>query len=424
MNNSLENNEEECQCCSFQTKIITSEFAKPDAYGAINMPIYRNSAFEFSDSQAIAEAFRRGSIIHTYSRISNPTVSNFEKKIKRASGAENVVALASGMAAISNTFLAVAYAGCNIVTSPHLFGNTYSFLKSTLSDFGVEIRFVDINDPEEVQSAIDEKTCAFFAELVTNPHLEVINLPEISKRVKAKNVPVIIDTTLIPWCCFDAKKAGVDIEIVSTTKYISGGATSIGGVIIDHGVYDWKASNKLGKLPETEGLSRFMFKIRSEIARNLGACMSPDTAYQQSLGLESLQLRYERMSSTAYELALYLSDHPKVPKVNYPKLNNSPYKSISDMIFTGNPGAMFTINLTSKEQCFSFMDSLKIIRRATNLFDNKTLVIHPESTIYATFPPEAKQLMGIDDTLIRFSVGLEDLSDLKRDIDRGLSVSF
>ena len=158
MNKFLENNDEECRDSSFQTKIISSEFALPDAYGAISMPIYRNSAFEFADSQAIAEAFQRGSKIHTYSRISNPTVANFEEKIKRASGAENVVALASGMAAISNTFLAIAYSGCNIVTSPHLFGNTYSFLKSTLSDFGVEIRFVDINNPEEVNSAIDEDT--------------------------------------------------------------------------------------------------------------------------------------------------------------------------------------------------------------------------------------------------------------------------
>ena len=421
MNEYLENKKRECKYSSLQTKIITSEYAKPDAYGAISMPIYRNSAFEFADSQTISEAFQRGSKIHTYSRISNPTVANFEEKIKRASGAENVVALASGMAAISNTFLAVAYAGCNIVTSPHLFGNTYSFLKSTLSDFGVEIRFVDINNPEEVNSAIDENTCAFFAELVTNPHLEVINLPEISKIVKAKNVPVIIDTTLIPWGGFDAKKAGIDIEVVSTTKYVSGGATSIGGVIIDHGIYDWKASKKLGKLPESEGVSRFMFKIRAEISRNLGACMSPDTAYQQSLGLESLQLRYERMSSTAYELALYLSRHPKVAKVNYPKLDNSSYKSISDKMFTGNPGAMFTINLASKEDCYKFMDSLKIIRRATNLFDNKTLVIHPESTIYATFPQEVKREIGIDDTLIRFSAGLEDLADLKQDIDNGLS---
>jgi O-acetylhomoserine (thiol)-lyase len=416
-----ENNEDECTASSFQTKIITAKYAKADVHGAINMPVYRNAAFEFEDSQTIAAAFQHRTDLHTYSRISNPTVANFEEKIKLASGAERVVALASGMAAISNTFLCIASAGDNIVSSPHLFGNTFSFLKSTLSFFGVEVRFVDINDLEAVKSAIDENTCAFFAEIITNPHMEVANLPEISKILKERNVPMIIDSTVIPWCGFDARKAGVDIEVVSTTKYISGGATSIGGAIIDHGVYDWKANKKLGLLPKPKGMSRFMFKLRAEIVRNVGAYMNPDTAYLQSLGMESLQLRYERMSGTAYRLAQYLSDHPKVSKVNYPKLDGSPYKSISDCLFFGNPGAMFTVNLSSKDACYKFMDTLKIIRRATNLFDNKTLVIHPESTIFGTFPSETKKMMGIEDNLIRFSVGLEDLEDLKQDIDAGLA---
>lgn len=423
-NTSGNNGEGECECTasSFQTKIITAGYTRADVYGAINMPVYRNAAFEFADSQAIAAAFQHRRDLHTYSRISNPTVANFEEKIKSASGAENVIALASGMAAISNTFFCLAYAGSNIVSSPHLFGNTFSFLKSTLSDFGVETRFVDINSLEEINSAIDENTCAFFAEIITNPHMEVANLPEISKILKAKNIPMIIDSTIVPWCGFDAKKAGVDIEIVSTTKYISAGATSIGGAIIDYGACNWKANRKLSLLPKPKGMSKFMFKLRSEIARNVGACMAPDTAYLQSLGMESLQLRYERMSRTAYDLALYLSGHPKVLKANYPKLDTSPYKTVSDRLFTGNPGAMFTINLSSKDACYRFMDTLKIIRRATNLFDNKTLVIHPESTIYGTFPAEIKKIMGIEDNLIRISAGLEDPEDLKSDIDSGLAV--
>ena len=424
MNHTSANNidgEGDCTAAAFETKIITAGYTRADAYGAINMPVYRNAAFEFADSQSIAAAFQHRRDLHTYSRISNPTVANFEEKIKSASGAENVVALASGMAAISNTFFCIAYAGANIVSSPHLFGNTFSFLKSTLSSFGVETRFVDINKLEEIHAAIDGHTCAFFAEIITNPHMEVANLPEIAKILKAKNVPMIIDSTIVPWCGFDARRAGVDIEVVSTTKYISDGATSIGGAIVDHGVYDWKANGKIGLLPKPKGMSRFMFKLRSEIARNIGACMAPDTAYLQSLGMESLQLRYERMSRTAYELAFYLSDHPKTLKVNYPKLDGSPYKALSDRLFTGNPGAMFTINLHSKEACYKFMDTLKIIRRATNLFDNKTLIIHPESTIYGTFPPEIKKIMGIEDNLVRISAGLEDPDDLKSDIDRGLA---
>jgi O-acetylhomoserine (thiol)-lyase len=405
---------------SFSTRIINTGFQKTDAHGAITLPVYRNAAFEFADSETIAAAFQNRISAHTYSRISNPSVMNFEQKVKAASGAESVIALSSGMAAITNTFFAIAYAGSNIVSSPHLFGNTFSFFKFTLAAFGVEVRFVDTNNLHQIEEAIDENTCGFFAELVTNPHLEVADLPEISNILKAKKVPMIIDSTLIPWCAFDAKKAGVDVEVVSTTKYISGGATSTGGVIVDYGAFDWSANKKLATVSKPEGSSRFTFKLRAEIVRNLGAYMTPDTAYMHALGLETLEVRYERMSKTAYELARYFSNHPKVVKVSYPKLQNSPYKAISDALFSGNPGAMFTINLASKADCYKFMDALKIIRRATNLFDNKTLVIHPESTIYSAFSPEMKKLAGVEDNLIRLSVGLENIEDLKKDIETAL----
>ena len=405
---------------SFSTKIINTAYAKPDVHGAINFPIYRNSAFEYSDSEAIAEAFQRRTDLHTYSRISNPTVANFEEKVRMASGAQHVVALASGMAAISNTFLTIAYSGCNIISSPHLFGNTFSFFRNTLSSFGVEVRFVDTNNLDEIASAIDKNTCAFFAEIMTNPDLEIVNLPEIAKVMKANNIPMIIDTTLIPWCGFDARVAGIDVEIVSTTKYISGGATGIGGVIVDHGVHDWTTNLKLGALPMPKAMSRFMFKLRSEIMRNMGACMSPDAAYMQSLGMEHLEVRYLQMSKTAYELASRLTKNSKISEVNYPKLQTSRYKEISDRLFAGNPGAMFTISLSSKDNCYRFMDALKIIHRATNLFDNKSLVIHPESTIYGTFPPELKESIGIKDNLIRISVGLESAEDLIADIEQAL----
>lgn len=407
---------------SFSTRIISTEFQKPDAHGAITLPIYRNAAFEFPNSESIIEAFKKQPETHAYSRISNPSVTNFEQKIQSASGAECVIALSSGMAAITNTFFAIAYAGSNIVSSPHLFGNTFSFFKAILSAFGVEIRFVDTDNLQQIDDAVDENTCAFFAELVTNPHLEIANLPEISKILKAKNVPMIIDTTLITWCAFDAKKAGIDVEVVSTTKYISGGATSTGGVIVDYGTHDWTSNKRINSLPKPEHFSRFAFKLRSEIVRTLGAIMTPDTAHLHALGLETLQVRYEQMCKTTCELAQYFSTHPKIAKVNYPKLETSPYKTISDALFTGNPGAMFTINLASQTDCFKFMDALKIIRRATNLFDNKTLVIHPSSTIYSSFTPEMKKTAGIEDTLIRFSVGLENVEDLKADLEQALEI--
>ena len=406
--------------CSSETKIINTPFPQKDVYGAINMPIYRNAAFEYPDSKTIAEAFQYKTELYTYSRITNPTVTHLEDKIKQASGAESTIALASGMAAISNTFLTLASAGTNIISSPHLFGNTFSFLASTLADFGIETRFVDMNDINEIERAIDENTCALFAEIITNPHLEIADFPQISKILKEKNIPLVVDSTLIPWGSYDPEKLGIDIEVVSTTKYISGGATSIGGAIVDYGTHDWLENKKLNKLPKPKGMSRFMFKLRGEIARNLGACMAPDVAYLESLGMETLQLRYTKMANSAFQIASTLSKHPKVEKVHYPQLATSAYKDLADRLFKNNPGAMFTINLSSKDECYKFMDKLKVIRRATNLFDNKSLVIHPESTIYATFSAEKKKTMGIEDTLLRFSVGLENIADLIADIEQAL----
>lgn len=406
----------------FSTRIISNPFSKKDVHGAITMPVYRNAAFEFPDSESIANAFQYKEEIasHTYSRITNPTVENLELKIKTASGAANVQMVASGMAAISNTFLALAYTGSNIVTSPHLFGNTFSFFKFTLAAFGVEVRFVNTDDLEEIAAAIDDNTCAFFCELITNPHLEVADLPEISNLLKARNVPMIVDTTIIPWCGFDARKAGVDIEVVSTTKYVSGGATSIGGAILDYGTFDWQHNKRLKDAPKTESLSQFSLKLKREIARNIGATMDADTAYQQALGMETLQLRFEKMADSTYMLAQFLEQQPEVQKVGYTKLESSPYKKISDKLLSANPGAMLTFNLKDKAACYRFMDKLRVIRRATNLFDNKTLIIHPESTIYGTFSPQMKEVMGIEDNLLRLSVGLEDTADLKNDILQAL----
>ncbi|NDV69785.1 PLP-dependent transferase [Dysgonomonas sp. 25] len=406
----------------FDTRIINNRFAKPDVHGAIGMPVYRNAAFEFPSAESIAAAFQyqEDSPSHTYTRITNPTVENLEQKIKTASGAQQVQALASGMAAITNTFMCLASAGANIVTSPHLFGNTFSFLKFTLAEFGVETRFVDTNNPEAVAAATDDNTCAFFCELITNPHMEIADLEAIAKIMHIRRIPVVVDTTVIPWCGFDAAKWGVDIEVVSTTKYVSGGATSIGGAILDYGTFDWSAHRRLGKVKPTAGMSAFSFKLKREITRNMGAAIDPEAASLQALGMETLKLRFEQASQSAYELASFLGQQSRVTKVNYTKLDSSPYKALSDKFVTGNPGAMLTFNLESKAACYRFIDELQVIRRATNLFDNKSLIIHPESTIYGTFSPEMKAVMGIEDSLLRLSVGLEDVGDLKADIVRAL----
>ncbi len=412
----------DCQQKSFSTRVISEKFSRKDAHGAITMPIYRNAAFEFADAESIAAAFqnKEKDPSHTYGRISNPTVENLENKIKAASGAHNVHAVASGMAAISNAFLTIIYSGCNIVTSPHLFGNTFSFLKFTLDAFGVETRMVNTDNLAEIEAAIDENTVAFFCELITNPHMEIADLEKISPILKAKNVPMIVDSTIVPWCGFLASKFGADIEVVSTTKYISGGATSLGGAILDYATFDWSGNKVVRVYPKSENMSSFMLRLKREISRNYGATMDSDVAYMQSLGMETLELRFKAVSDAAYEVATYLEQQPEIKKVGYTALESSPYKAISDKMFSTKPGAMLTFSLGSQAECYQLMDNLNIIRRATNLFDNKTLIIHPYSTIYGTFSDEMKAKMGIEDNLLRLSVGLEGVEDIKNDIRQAL----
>ena len=405
---------------SFDAKVLHTPYAKPDAYSALSMPVYQNAAFEFETAEDMEAAFIGKSANHTYSRITNPTVQYFEDRIKGITGALSVSALNSGMAAISNTLIALAQTGSNIVTSRHLFGNTYSFFVTTLGAFGVETRFCDLNNPSEVESQIDENTCAVFLEIITNPQLEVVDLKALSAVTKQKGVPLVADTTVVPFCSFNAKAFGINIEIVSSTKYISGGATSLGGLIIDYGQFDWLSSPKLQALATEFGPAAFTVKLRKEIHRNLGAYMTPQTACLQNLGLETLTLRYERATNTCLQLAQRLEIMPGIESVNYTGLPTNPYFTVSENQFGNRPGAMFTFDLASREACFSFLNKLKLIRRATNLFDNKTLAIHSASTIYGTFTPQVRSEMNVSDKAIRISVGLEDVEDLYADFVQAL----
>lgn len=406
---------------NFNSDILHTDYAKPDPYGSLAMPVYNTAAFEFVSAEAMQAAFSGKTDDHTYSRISNPTVEYFEKRVKTITNALNVTALSSGMAAISNVFFTIAKSGQNIVTSKHLFGNTFSFFKSTFAAFDVDVRFCDLTNLAEIEQNIDDNTCALFLEIITNPQLEVADLKAISKICQAKTVPLIADTTIVPFCAFRAADFGVDVEIVSSTKYISGGATSIGGLIIDYGSFDWKNSARLAELAKVEGQNAFNAKLRKEIHRNLGAYMSPQTAYMQSLGLETLEVRYQRATETTRKLVETLAKNPKIERVNYPALAGNPFKEISDRQFGEYPGAMFTIDLASQEACFQFMNRLQVIRRATNLFDNQSLAIHPASTIYVNFSQKDRDEMNVSDKTIRFSVGLEEFEVLLEDFERALS---
>ncbi len=401
--------------------LLHTPYPKPDAYNALSMPVYKCAAYEFDSAEAMEAAFTGKTADFAYSRITNPTVQYFEDRVKTITGAFSVTALNSGMAAISNLFFTIAQSEKNIVTSRHLFGNTYSFFASTLAAFGVEVRFCDLTNIEEISNTIDENTCAVFLEIITNPQLEVADLKAISTLTNKSKVPLIADTTIIPFSAFRAGDFGVDIEIVSSTKYISGGATSLGGLIIDYATFDWRNSSRLSALANDFGNGAFTAKLRKEIHRNLGAYMTPQVAYMQTLGLETMSLRYQKSTATCFELAEKLKSIPEIESVNYTGLPENKFYEISKIQFGVNPGAMLTFDLASREACFSFLNKLKLIKRATNLFDNKTLAIHPASTIFGNFTAEVRREMNVSDKTIRISVGLEEVESLYNDIVQAVS---
>ncbi len=404
----------------FTTKALHGRFFRPDIHGALRMPIYQNVSFEFESARDIQLAFQGKKPGHAYSRISNPTVEDFELKVRALSDAVGVLAVSSGMAAISSLFVTIAEAGTNIVTSRFLFGNSLSFLQKTLGAWGLEVRFADMENPVDVERAIDSNTRAIFLEIITNPQLQIADIKALSKVACQHQVPLIVDTTLTTPFLFKAKDFGVAVELISSTKYISGGATSVGGLIVDLGNFDWKQNPKLRPAAEQSGPFALLMKLRQEVYRNLGCCMTPETAYLQTLGLETLALRITRSCQNALEIAQFLSRHPAVQSVNYPGLKNSPYYSIARKQFNGHFGGLLTFNLKDLDACFRLMDHLQLIRRSTNLNDNKTLIIHPASTIFCEYSDEEKKAMHIPENMVRLSVGIEDVEDLIEDLNEGL----
>ena len=387
-----------------QTIAINTPFTRQDVYGALAVPIYNNVAFAFDDAQEMADAFCNRIKAPDYARVENPTVTNLEQRVKALTGAEHVTAFNSGMAAISNALLAATEQGKNIVTSHHLFGNTLALITTTLTRFSVEPRLIDLTNLEAVKSAIDKQTACVFLEVLTNPQMEVADLKAISTIAHKKGVPVIADSTAIPFTETNLKELGVDVEVLSSTKYLSGGGTSLGGLIVDYGTQ-----------PDINK------RVKYELLFNLGAYMTPQAAYMQTLGLETLDVRYQRQAGNALWLAQQLSEMPSIKQVNYIGLESNHYHELAQQQFGKTSGAMLTIDLESKNACFKFLNRLKLVHRATNLFDSRTLAIHPASTIFGNFKDEQLQQMDVRQTTIRLSIGLEDKEDILNDIKQALT---
>ena len=391
------------------TKAIHFSYQKPDAYGALTMPVYHTAAYEFADADVMADAFCGRVELPDYSRITNPTVIYLEKKVQALTGASSVWAFTSGMAAITGTLMCLAASGKTIITSNHLFGNTWLLISKTLGRFGVRSKFIDLTDLQAVRDAIDSDACCIYAEIISNPHQEVVDLKAISEIAHSAGIPLVADTTMIPFTKFSSRELGVDVEVVSTTKYLSGGATTVGGMVMAYG----------GQGSILESHTGFEEEMK-DIQLNLGGYMSPHAAYMQTLGLENLDARYAVESYNTQRIAELLRTLPAVKKVNYLGLPDNPFHELAKKQFGGTFGAMLTIDLADQQSCFRFLNRLKLVKRATNLFDNRSLAIHPYSTIFGTFTAEQKRALDIFDTTIRLSIGLEDVEDIFEDFKQAL----
>ncbi|MFA9388823.1 MAG: aminotransferase class I/II-fold pyridoxal phosphate-dependent enzyme [Prolixibacteraceae bacterium] len=405
---------------NFTTRALNISFPKNDPHRALQMPIYESVAFEFETAEDIAANFRGELPGHVYSRTGNPTVEYLELKIKALTNAHAVLAVSSGMAAISNAILALCTKGDNLITNKNLFGHTYALFNQNLPSMGIESRFANFENISELEKQIDENTRLIYFETVTNPQLEIPNIEALAQLAQKHKIVLMADSTLTPPNVFNSKKHGVNIEVLSTTKFISGGATSVGGVIIDNGTYNWAYNKNLAPFVNKLGKNTFLGRLKKGVFRQFGGCMTAHSAYFQILGLDILELRVDKCVDNCIQLGEYMENNAKIKAVNYPALKSSKFNENATSYFVGKPGAIMTFDLESEAACFAFMNKLNIIRRATNLNDNKTLIIHPYSTIYVEFTPEQRAEMGIRPTMMRLSVGIEGVEDLIEDIEQAL----
>ena len=397
--------------------------------GTRAVPIYQTTSYVFNNSDHAANLFSLAEAGFIYTRLNNPTNDVLEQRLAKLEGGIGAVVTASGTAAIATTFLVLLKAGDHIVASTSLYGGTYNLLKVTLPRLGITTTFVDPSNPDNFKNAAQENTRAFFAESLGNPKLDVLDLKAISAQAKAFKVPFIVDNTVATPYLLNPIAHGADIVIHSLTKYITGNGTSLGGVIIDAGEFDW--SN--GKFPEfTEpsagyhglkyhevlGEASFIAKVRIEGLRDFGASLSPFNAFQTLQGLETLAIRIKKHSENALALATWLQTQNEVAWVNYPGLETSKYKDLADKYLPEGKSGIVTFGLKGGfEAAKKIADATKLFSLLANIGDTKSLIIHPASTTHQQLSEQEQEATGVTTDLIRLSVGLEDLEDLKADLE-------
>jgi O-acetylhomoserine (thiol)-lyase len=412
----------------FATKALHEGHDVSQTSGTRAVPIYQSTAYVFNDADHAANLFALAEPGNIYTRINNPTNDILEQRLAALEGGIAAVVTASGTSAIATTLLTLLRAGDHIVASSSLYGGTYNLLSVTLPRHGITTTFVDSDNPENFKAAAQENTRVFFVESLGNPKLDVLDIAAISKEAKAFKVPLIVDNTVATPYLLNPIEHGANIVIHSLTKYINGNGTALGGVVIDAGTFDWTN----GKFPEfTEpsagyhGLvysdaleaAAFIAKVRIEGLRDYGAALSPFNAFQILQGLETLEVRIKKHSENALELAQWLEEQPQVSWVNYPGLDSSPYRTLSETYLPDGQSGILTFGVKGGyESAKTIANTTKLFSLLANIGDTKSLIIHPASTTHQQLSESDQLTTGVTKDLIRLSVGLENIDDLKSDL--------
>lgn len=409
--------------------------------GACAVPIYQTTSYQFRDTEHAANLFGLKELGNIYTRIMNPTTDVLEKRLAALEGGSGALAHSSGQAAITASILNIAGAGDHIVSVAQLYGGTYNLFHYTLPKLGIQVSFVDGDDPENFRKALKPNTKAFFGEGLGNPRLNIFPFEEVAKIAKEAGVPLIIDNTALSPYLNRPFEHGANVVIHSATKHIGGHGTSIGGIVVDGGNFDWGRGRFPGftepdmsyhGLPHWEAFKAFapagganiafIMKMRLQFLRDVGSCLSPFNAFLLLQGLETLHLRMERHCANALKVAQYLESHSKVKWVNYPGLKSSRYHDLAKKYLSNGYGALVGFGVKSGlEGGTKFINALKLHSHVANIGDARSLAIHPASTTHSQLSAEERQAAGVTDDYVRLSVGIEDVEDIIADIEQALA---
>ncbi|WP_246946110.1 PLP-dependent aspartate aminotransferase family protein [Bacillus pinisoli] len=415
-----------------ETLLLHGGHAPDPTTGSRAVPIYQTSSYVFHNTEHAQRLFALDEPGNIYSRIGNPTVDVLEKRIALLEEGVAAVATSSGQAAISLALMNLAHAGDEIVAATNLYGGTYNLFAVTLPRYGINVKFVDSSDPENFRKAITPKTKAVFAEVIGNPSLQVLDIEAVANIAHEAGIPLVVDSTFASPALCKPIKWGADIVVHSATKWIGGHGTSIGGLVVDGGRFNWN-SEKFPGFTEPDpsyngiryavdfGTLAFITKLRVQLLRDFGSCLSPFNAFMLLQGLETLQLRMEKHTSNARTVAEYLDNHPAVEWVTYPGLESHPSHHLAQKYLTDGDGAVVVFGIKGgREAGKTFIDSLSLWSHLANVGDARSLVIHPASTTHQQLKGEQLKATGVTEELVRLSVGLESVRDLTNDLNQAL----